>query len=1231
MKTPNKSTTAAVCLLTAIGLTILAPSRRNSPSLNNGAPGAAAAKNSTCGHCAKLPLSEVIRDGEVETGGEESSGIVEQENEMPATGEEIFDAFNRWTRDYIARKGEENAHVSLRAGESLAIQRRNVLAEMIEADPQRALEMVVSAATRHELPSSIARHLEERVGGNGRLEVFASVHGSGEAPPHSGIDRVVTLKQHRFKAFVYGRRVNQSSMQSIPLHGIAIGDAMAVHESPVRVLEALELAELPAPAEGGHCPVSKNAGSPSAAVQVGDKVFHLCDAGHIVALAASYIAAEEASAGARVPQMEAAAVSSWAQGEKSVLLMRVNFPDDSEEPISESAADTLMQQVNKFYAMNSYGALNFTITISPVLTLQKPKSWYMGQDELLVTLPTMLEDARAAAAAAGLPMPDFDLVFVKRGVLSNSRAYVGDRGAWLQSSHPTIVAHELGHNLGLQHANAWKTVDGSTIGAGSALEYGNPFDTMGSGYGAFNMYYKSRLNWLPPSAIETITTSGVYKLYPSDVSSLEEGAIYALKLRKDLGREYWMETTQPLAGSLLVNWSDHPGTISGSQLLDMTPSTGSLYDAPLRPSEVFYDAGLGVKISPLGPSAADPKAHEVLVNFVHYIAIEAESGVAGLLSHDETASQGAYIELPEKNRGEAQFAIDIPEAGEYVIWMRTRGGSGSGVSITVAVDNEAETDTLLEPATAGEWHWNRLSVRIGGSEGSDTLHFDLSPGQHTIRVAASETGILIDCLLVTNDPSGKLPPTISPIANQVSVAAAPIRVLVSVLQIGASDPDVQITARSLNERLVSDYRIVVTGSGLNRMLEIAPAANQFGTGAILVTAVTSDHISVTTSFAISLIGPVQGLVNAAVPGETIVLPEGTYIDQVIIDKNLTLEGTGTRETSIEGNRAFATLTVASNATVEIRNVVLRKGRAIRNYGRLTLVECSVQGNQGSERGGGIWNGRSGKLVLKNSTISDNHLYGDGGGVYNDGELIVLNSTISGNRASSQGESHGGGIYNTGMLRVHNSTITANSAGAGGGIANAGNASARSSIIARNTSASGLAADLEGEWISEGHNLVQNTDGWTMRGDVTGNMIGQDPLIGALQDNGGPTLTHALMPQSPAIHAGSANGLAMDQRGYPRHRDLAAYGNRSDGSDIGAFETGAELEREAARLSVRFEPNGEVTVLLSGPDGSYWMVQATSDLVNSETLGIVALENGSGQITDRGARGATQRFYKATAY
>src|SRR5262249_7387497 len=146
-------------------------------------------------------------------------------------------------------------------------------------------------------------------------------------------------------------------------------------------------------------------------------------------------------------------------------------------------------------------------------------------------------------------------------------------------------------------------------------------------------------------------------------------------------------------------------------------------------------------------------------------------------------------------------------------------------------------------------------------------------------------------------------------------------------------------------------------------------------------------------------------------------------------------------------------------------------------------------------------------------------YGDGGGIYNDGTLAISNSTFSGNSASGYsvwivGISLGGGIYNNGTLTLNNSTISGNSVtfgvyifGYGGGILTSGGLNTRNTIIAGNTAGTG--PDISGNLGSLGHNLIGNTTGGG--GFDATDLLNVNPLLGPLQNNGGPTKTRALLP------------------------------------------------------------------------------------------------------------------------
>jgi hypothetical protein len=140
--------------------------------------------------------------------------------------------------------------------------------------------------------------------------------------------------------------------------------------------------------------------------------------------------------------------------------------------------------------------------------------------------------------------------------------------------------------------------------------------------------------------------------------------------------------------------------------------------------------------------------------------------------------------------------------------------------------------------------------------------------------------------------------------------------------------------------------------------------------------------------------------------------------------------------------------------------------------------------------------------------------------------------------------------------VFNCTVTGNQAEYGGGIG--GNPTLGNSIIAGNTAATAAnGPDGSGTFFPENYSIIQNTNGLAISGNMTFALIGIDPLLGPLTNNGGPTRTCALRTGSPAIDKGKNCGPATDQRGAPRPIDFPSITNAAtgDASDIGAVEFG----------------------------------------------------------------------------
>jgi uncharacterized repeat protein (TIGR01451 family) len=250
---------------------------------------------------------------------------------------------------------------------------------------------------------------------------------------------------------------------------------------------------------------------------------------------------------------------------------------------------------------------------------------------------------------------------------------------------------------------------------------------------------------------------------------------------------------------------------------------------------------------------------------------------------------------------------------------------------------------------------------------------------------------------------------------------------------------------------------------------------------------------------------------------------------------------------------FMRVTVTGNlvTTAGVGGGLYVSGTTIRDS---TITDNVVAGSTGA--GGGVL-GAGGTLTIENTTIARNlaHL---GGGASMSGTVSLTNVTISGNRAATYG---GGILQGGGRADLQNVTVVENEAGAGGGVASAGFAvvSLQNTIIALNRGGPDYPDCYSNGYPLEstGHNLIGKRASCPYTPNAS-DLIGTlslpiDPLLGALQDNGGSTVTHLPALGSPAVDAGSpleagsgATACALvDQRGIGRPQRAAC--------DIGAVE------------------------------------------------------------------------------
>ena len=317
-------------------------------------------------------------------------------------------------------------------------------------------------------------------------------------------------------------------------------------------------------------------------------------------------------------------------------------------------------------------------------------------------------------------------------------------------------------------------------------------------------------------------------------------------------------------------------------------------------------------------------------------------------------------------------------------------------------------------------------------------------------------------------------------------------------------------------------------------------------------------------------GSLRNALDTAVSGDTIDVPAGTYrlsSELTVSDSNLTIDGAEANSTMITGQGAVRVLHVNATGLVTLRDLTISSGRVTGNgagilhdgTGGLVLDQVAVTDNVANppagtaSGGGGLYHGVAGaSLTVLDSTIARNTATiggtaGGGGGIHVNGvNATITNTTISGNQlnvAGSATSSGGAGYYaDDGGGSINNVTIAQNTAPGlpGGGIFNralVGGVVLSNTIVANNSS------NCSGPITSNGNNL-ENTNTCNLTGG--GDLPSTPAPLAALADNGGPTPTHRLPPESPAIEAGDDGTCeGADQRGVSRPQ--------GNDCDIGAYE------------------------------------------------------------------------------
>ena len=595
------------------------------------------------------------------------------------------DAFGPWLAEFRALTNtvpDDSRRAALvNEGLALAEQRRARMTRLIQEDPRQALAEALRFDEYFALPEAVRSRVERPFSERAGYTYLPVCAGPDGQAPAVGVDHFAELSLPdgtSARTFTYGRRAAMTSKRSLPASGIVLDGLAALQDGVFREVQSAERETVLAAFTPGQKDATRSfaTGQPvpggGVLALAGGRLFVFASRTEMEQLDAELSSLDDrpgpnsgssvlfnlafplrADGGFNLDGAERLAdqlASEWTETKKKVFLIRVDFSDAAGEPVTQaSASGVLNGSCSAAVLAMSYGKTWIEAGASAnVYRLPQTAAYYVAgnlNSELLRDARNMLRNTRSGGDAAinigpvsstgsggDSGLGDYDVVgvfFTSIGMSYAGLASVGGGDLWVQDANTAgLYVHELGHDYGLGHASFWQTTDGSVVGTGSSVEYGDPFDIMGSGpvgRGHYHPQGKARLNWLTTNqwANATASGSGTYRVYRIDDTGTTN-AIRGLRVTKSAvsGSEeyYWVgyrpaftENAHLQRGAYLI-WQ-RPAEVR-CWLLDTTPGTaGGTTDSPLDLGRTYSDTNANVHLTPLAAGGSGSEQYlDVRVN-----------------------------------------------------------------------------------------------------------------------------------------------------------------------------------------------------------------------------------------------------------------------------------------------------------------------------------------------------------------------------------------------------------------------------------------------------------------------------------------------------------------------------------------------------------------------------------------------------------------------------------------